>query len=412
MITNMTMTPRFMTINIINPTLIAFTLIAAGVTPTILPDTSAYSSCYAQKDILYDAWPYLYPFILQYSVLAIAAAYSLYADVGACAVKEEPEKDAEAERAEAERRRRVSYSQPMPVNFHKTHRGLFGGLIVMAGTFVAIILFFSYLGNDGYGTHSLSVLIYNSSDIGIQVIIALVVLIGWLSARRLSFVWSIEGGVYVDRTLLLIAMTASILYRLFRILSTFNSMLDGATDINTILLFTDLLVGIGLNLFQTTFVLDFFSRRCTKRRHLKAKPGRGSLTFLLVTNLALWAFRMFHFKQLQAEESDIEHAAYGFVVWEFVLRLCIPLSIFYHYQVSASLARVWTDAYTKETVKETLRREAEEQAESIMKSRSMDLHFFPRPSPIMRMIELRRRFRKRDEPEAESETVWSPVSDV
>lgn len=374
---------------------------------------SHFAACHDEEDILYKASPYLYSCILQYSVLAIAAAVALYLDVGYTVSKDETDKVEEYEATESEKRRfsRNYTPQTTAVNFHKTHQGLFVGLVVMAATFVSVILFFSYMEKDPTRPSTISVMIYYISDMGLHFIIAIVVIIGWMRMKRLSFIWPAEG-VAVDEVLILFSMSGSLLYRLFKAISTFNNLVAGQVDSNTILTFCDMILAIGMNLFQTSFILDSFSRRSTSRRHLKDKPGRGSVTFLLVANLALWAFRMFQLKEVEVEGTLIDEKTYGFITWEIVLRLFVPLSVFYYYQSSASYARLWTEAYRKETVKETLRREAEEQAEALRKSKSLELQFFPRPSPIMRVIELRRRFRKRDEPEMESESVWSPVSDV
>ena len=365
-------------------------------------------------DILYRASPYLYPCILQYSILAMAAMYSLYADVGGSGVNDEPEKQEDVDTADSMRRGTLKQGELAAINFHKTHRGLFIGLIILAATFVSIILFFSYLANDS-GSERTPLLIYYITDISVHVILILVVGVAWLHVRRLSF--SLQNESFqVDETLLMIAFIGALFYRLFKALAIYRALLDGVTETNVILSFCDILLGIAVNVFQTSFILEGFRRRSTTKNHLKLKPGRGSVTFLLVANLAAWALRMLQLKQTQVEGIYKERTIYGFLSWQLVLHIFVPLLIFYHFQASASLARIWTNAYRKETVKENLRRHAEELEAARRKSRVVetpetDTPFFY-PSPIMRVIELRRRFRKRDAQDTDPETVWSPVSDV
>ena len=327
-------------------------------------------------ELLLKASPYLFPCVLEYSLLAAATMYSMYADI------DHMNSDKEASESEAAQPKVPGFMNPqasMPngaaggaagpagnkpdgkkgvknaehpthvhlseVNFHKAHRGLFLGLIVSACTAVSILLFFSYKDDDG----NMHLLVYYISDNALQGLLLIVVLVGWVQIQRLHFTPPVNG-LTVDQTLLILAMTGVLMFHIFKIFAMFHGMQSASSiDDVAVLNFTGSLIACILCITQTCFIIDGMSRSSTTRKHLRWKPGRGSVTFLLFANIATWLFKTFQMKEIQIETSS-EKDIYGYLATTLIVQTFSPLLIFFYYHCSACIAHMWSHAYTKETV--------------------------------------------------------------
>ena len=59
-----------------------------------------------------------------------------------------------------------------------------------------------------------------------------------------------------------------------------------------------------LLLVQTPFIFQALRRETTTKRLWRHKPGRGSVMFLLVANLAMWVLMSFNMKQVLFHQSQ------------------------------------------------------------------------------------------------------------
>ena len=76
---------------------------------------------------------------------------------------------------------------------------------------------------------------------------------------------------------------------------------------------------------QTLFISDVVCRKRTGQK----QSGRQLITFLLITNLTLWIVYTFVMQKLEA--SPIQLKVFGFTTWTLILRITLPLSIFYRF---------------------------------------------------------------------------------
>lgn len=81
---------------------------------------------------------------------------------------------------------------------------------------------------------------------------------------------------------------------------------------------------------------------CRKRSGPK-QSGRQLITFLLITNLTLWIIYTFEMQKLEA--SPVQLKRFGFTTWAIILRITLPLSIFYRFHSAISFAEVWKNSY-------------------------------------------------------------------
>lgn len=92
----------------------------------------------------------------------------------------------------------------------------------------------------------------------------------------------------LDDVLLFIAIPAFFLETIFSMVPA----IENGSTLNIFIIFFQLIQVV----IQTPFIIDGL-RRCTNDPHLRrTKPGRELVTFLIITNVALWAFYTFSVK--------------------------------------------------------------------------------------------------------------------
>lgn len=95
--------------------------------------------------------------------------------------------------------------------------------------------------------------------------------------------------------------------------------------------------------FFKVFVLDASRRSCVTLDHVRRKPGRQIVTFLLVTNLAMWAVSTL--EKSRAESHPIQLHFYGLWAWTIITHVSMPLAIFYRFHSTVCLCEIWKKAY-------------------------------------------------------------------
>lgn len=103
------------------------------------------------------------------------------------------------------------------------------------------------------------------------------------------------------------------------------------------------LVTSGLTILQVTLQSLFISDVVCRRRVSIAEPGRQLITFLLITNLTLWIIYTFEMQKVEA--SPVQLSIYGFTTWALIVRITLPLSIFYRFHSAITFAEVWKNSY-------------------------------------------------------------------
>lgn len=333
--------------------------------------------------------------MLEFCILVAAAFYSLWADVAH--VNEKDKKKT--------RRRSAHFDLPdVPVhlteiNFHKTHRGLFAGFIILAAVAISVILFFSYLSTSE--DDEVPKLIYICTDIGVCAIIILAVAITWFHVALLTYTY--VRRISVDEFLLFTAMIGLLVYYVCDTFALVQYLIDGSKDRDVILSFSDNLLCMGLSLLQTCFIVECYSRVSTRSIHLKQKPGRGGITFLLIANISIWLLKSFYLKYTEVTDYTPEYEMFTHLVWQIITYGTVPFTVFYHFQSSACLAHIWIKSYRKDPPRES--------TPSVRSDDLTEAVTLVPTSGEIRIVELKRRIRK-STGVMEEDTVYSPVSVV
>ena len=94
---------------------------------------------------------------------------------------------------------------------------------------------------------------------------------------------------------------------------------------------------------QTIFILDAYKRSLFTKTQQRRKPGREIVTFLLVTNFAMWALTTM--EKSRADAHPLQSEFYGVWQWAIITNISTPLAIFYRYHSTVCLCEIWKRCY-------------------------------------------------------------------
>ena len=95
--------------------------------------------------------------------------------------------------------------------------------------------------------------------------------------------------------------------------------------------------------FQTVIILQALRRSAARQFHETKKPGREYITFLLVSNIALWGINTF--QVLRTDSNPVTVKFYSILPWSIVTHVATPMAIFYRFHSTVCLANIWKNAY-------------------------------------------------------------------
>ncbi|OQV18239.1 hypothetical protein BV898_07635 [Hypsibius exemplaris] len=305
-------------------------------------------SCRAQTiigNILQQAGPFLYPCVVQYVLICAAMLFVMWASMSTRAT---------SYAAEERSLSTVSLSggkrQRYTVDCHGATRGLFVGLLMLILAIISLILFFVWILRTEPSYYRLAVLQAYIVEIILYTATAIAVCCALFQVRHLKF--ESHAGSLLNDILLIISQVGVYIFCTFILISGHHTVLLNFTSPQALLmgperldLFT--LVSTLLQTLQATlqtlFLLDATRRRPCKPEHLRDKPGRELVTFLLVCNFALFAI-----DSLEAWRQTYYPAQtrfYGAWTWTIVMNIAIPLKIFYRFHSSVCLSEIWKKAW-------------------------------------------------------------------
>lgn len=140
--------------------------------------------------------------------------------------------------------------------------------------------------------------------------------------------------------LLVMAQSGLYVYALFSIIAGYFSDEGGDSGPGVLVMAISALLQTTL---QTIFILDAWWRRCGSPAQARAKPGRQLVTFLLVTNMALWAVS--RLQNSRADYHPVELRFYGYWVWTIISHIAMPLAVFYRFHSTVCLCEIWKSTY-------------------------------------------------------------------
>ncbi|KAK8730840.1 hypothetical protein OTU49_007966 [Cherax quadricarinatus] len=280
--------------------------------------------------IVSDSAPYLYPFIVEYSLIGAAVLYIMWKHIG--------------------RNPRFVYDPEVPgdgmsVVSRRCHsrvdcvgasKGLFCGLLVLVASLICLILFFVLVNREEL--KMLAIYLADCSHCGIMFFSIIAMFIGFVRVRQLKFHGEREEEL--DDILLMVSAFGLFAYAVF---STVAGSLSAYTKEPNLLVMVTGILSVLQVIIQMVFIKDTQRRQVSLPEHERTKPGRQVVTFLLICNLTMWVIYTFETQKVEANPVQLEF--FGDLPWTILLRCTLPLAIFHRFHSTVVLAAIWKNSY-------------------------------------------------------------------
>ncbi|CAH1390020.1 unnamed protein product [Nezara viridula] len=282
--------------------------------------------------LVQDASPFLFPCTIEYSLICAAILYVMWKNISRLSSPAPASPDHNDHKVPPFHYKRSPHHYS--VDCAQAHKGLFVGILVLVLTIISLILFFVLISRPELV--SFAVMELTVCELSLYVMATFATLIGMIQVRQLKY----DGArnLELDNILLIGAQTGMFIYSTFTIIGGHFTL-----EKNTVLVLATALASLVQTLCQTMFVLDASRRSCVTPEQIRRKPGREIVTFLLVTNLAMWAINTL--EKSRAESHPIQLHFYGLWAWTIITHVSMPLAIFYRFHSTVCLCEIWKRAY-------------------------------------------------------------------
>ncbi|XP_019868975.2 proton channel OtopLc-like [Aethina tumida] len=277
--------------------------------------------------LVQDASPFLFPCTIEYSLICAAILYVMWRSISKL-----PQKGMLSSKQDLNAYKRSPHHYS--VDCARAHKGLFVGILFLVLTIISLILFFVLISRVEFV--GLAVIEVNICELTLYGLTTLASVIGMWQIRQLKYDGS--KNLQLDNILLIGAQTGMFIYSTFTIIGG-----QFTIQKNTVLVLVTALASLLQTTCQTIFILDASRRACSTPDQIRKKPGRQIVTFLLVTNLAMWAINTL--EKSRAESHPIQLHFYGLWAWTIITHVSMPLAIFYRFHSTVCLCEVWKRAY-------------------------------------------------------------------
>nr|XP_019558455.2 proton channel OtopLc [Aedes albopictus]XP_029711147.1 proton channel OtopLc [Aedes albopictus] len=275
--------------------------------------------------LVQDASPFLFPCTIEYSLICAAILYVMWRSIS------RPQTDP-PQRQELHPLKRSPHHYS--VDCAGAHKGLFIGILILVLTIISLILFFVLISRPEFV--NLAVTEVNICELTLYGTTTAATLIGMIQVRHMQY--DAFRSFSLDDILLVGGQTGSFLYSTFTVIGGQFMMRR-----DTVLVLITALASLVETACQTMFILDASRRSAATQEHIRKKPGREIVTFLLVSNLAMWAINTL--EKSRAESHPIQLHFYGLWAWTIITHVSMPLAIFYRFHSTVCLCEIWKRAY-------------------------------------------------------------------
>uniref|UniRef100_T1PC51 Otopetrin n=1 Tax=Musca domestica TaxID=7370 RepID=T1PC51_MUSDO len=288
--------------------------------------------------IVYDSAPYLYPFIIEYSLIGAVVLYVMWKHIGRYPGRMNDD-DLEHRLEVMLSRRAVAMAQQARsgrVDCVGSSKGLFFGLLLLVGALICLILFFVLVRHQRFSL--LAIYLADASHCILMVFAILAIIIGFIRVKNLKF--RCEEQSNLNDILLRISAFGLFTYSVFSVISGSLKVLEHEPSL---LVTTTSAVAVLQVILQLLFIADVSRRRVHLPEHDRSKPGRQIVTFLLICNVAMFAIYTFDAQKVYANPVQLDF--YGYVPWAIIQRVTLPLCIFHRFHSAVTLAEIWKTTY-------------------------------------------------------------------
>ncbi|XP_024868498.1 uncharacterized protein LOC112452486 isoform X1 [Temnothorax curvispinosus] len=278
--------------------------------------------------------PFLYPFIVQFSLIAAAVTFVMGQNVGRGRLTKQKFHGSK------------DLSSHSRVGCDGSSKGLFLGILCMVAGIVVILIFLVVREDENFPSATLSWLTCGTL-IGILTLSSLMTASGLVQVRQISVV--MRAPAALDSLLSNVSLFGVQLYSVFTIVvcacSLAMSDQDETEDTRArhIMLLSMSILQLVQCFAQSTLIAETSRRSCITRFQMLAKPGRQVITFLLFSNAVLWAFDTVITQNWLSQELQLRF--FGVLAWGVLSRIGLPLLIFYRFHSCVLLLEAWNKCY-------------------------------------------------------------------
>ncbi|XP_073996788.1 proton channel otopetrin-like a isoform X6 [Rhodnius prolixus] len=288
--------------------------------------------------IVQDSAPYLFPFIIEYSLIGAAVIYVMWRHIGKNP-RYTGEDDLEHRLEVILSRRAVAMAhaqQGARMDCVGASKGLFLGLLLLVASLICLILFFVLIHNEKLNL--LAIYLADVSHCALMALSIVAIIIGFIRVQSLKF----RGDEQSDLNDILLRVSAFglFVYAVFSVIA--GSLTALVSEPNLLVMITGIL-SIFQVVLQLLFISDVSRRRVHLPEHDRSKPGRQVVTFLLIANVTMWIIYTFEIQKVVANPVQLNF--YGFLAWSMVQRVTLPLCIFHRFHSAVTLAEIWKTSY-------------------------------------------------------------------
>ncbi|VDQ15416.1 unnamed protein product [Trichobilharzia regenti] len=243
---------------------------------------------------------------------------------------------------------------------HRSHSGLFLGIMLLIASSVCMVLF---IVHGSKGSMEFASFIYQQSRIALSFTSLLACIMAILQTNQLKFrrLGHGESFEYNLLTVGLIAFETVLHILLFKSIDledhTIHQNLNATYNQTRIVQITPsdiyyiallysakCTLEIFQALLQFFFIVESSRRKVCCLNQALIKPGRSVIVFLLICNLALWLVNTFEVRRAETQLS-LYIKYFGVRTWSVITYCFIPLIIFFRFHSTVCLAELWTKLY-------------------------------------------------------------------
>ena len=338
-------------------------------------DVSLYASdeipeeCQSFSTLINSLIPYLYPLIIEFSVLVTSMWISIWENCGVSIVYNKPEvKD----NTEPQTRRRsvskvtdqgeilrdIGCTMEKQSGYKNTNIGfLMGWLVLLLSLVVTIIFLFWVLSDHEHYTEPNIIGTSYGSSMILSVMLMISVPVTVYGMRTLPSHRKLQQnhdedhahtdelrqhlGHSLDKRLLFITSMSLVIFKLLCIIAAISE--------GNVIIATDGVISAIASLMQTMFINSYaLDKVCVTNYQRRVKPGRQGLEFIRCTNLALWIISTFLLKNTAAK--SIQYEVFGTTAFAVLANVFQPLAILHYFHAMICVAEVVAGVYSDKHV--------------------------------------------------------------
>ena len=244
---------------------------------------------------------------------------------------------------EHEDKERKEYNESDELFAH-AHGGLFRGSLVLSIVIIVIIISSLYDTDASEFEHNIIESIQYGFVILVNSLQIIAIIKGVWYFRRLET--TVGRSNQIDQILLILSVAGLILLQIFIMFGIIHGLLHVPEELSTdrkrtlAIELSGNIMTVVFAILQSCFILQGLQTHTSRRKYQRKKPGRETVTFLVVVNIAMWLYASFADELVSTEVSHYYGGA-----WPVISSLCRPLGLFFRFHSSVCLADIWSIAY-------------------------------------------------------------------